>query len=115
MHFDNRRYWCSARQDAPPAQPSTTGSTLAGPTNDDTANHAGAGGSDNDEELEGVLPVPTAPRGLGGVTNPAVGNPTGVIDGITVGGEDGNNDAGGFDNRIRMGGGNGDIGMLDSM
>lgn len=59
---------------------------------------------------------PAPPRGIGGtLPGGQVVNPAGVIDGITVGGDDGNTEGGGFDQRIRVGGGNGEMGMLETM
>lgn len=75
-----------------------------------------SGNGDDDDDDEERRPQGVAAPGQAVPVNP--GMTVGVIvDGITVGGDDGMNVEGGdrFDQRIRMGDGNAEMGMLDAM
>jgi hypothetical protein len=121
------RYWCSARQDAPPSQPSNTGGAASSATGEAGAHDPNIDDEDDDETVRGLpvgvggVPAPTAlidiRTAAGGAGGVGVGGV--VIDGITVGGEDVGNGEGEFggNRTIRMGGTdeNGDMGMLGNI
>lgn len=127
------RYWCSARQDAPPAQGEGGAAVTHPQTGENVNTQLGGELADEAEELTDnnnnnnpnrIMVGGGNPNGGGGTllpigvnnnNNPTHHLRTGIVDGITVGGEDGNVDRADFEQRIRVGDAAGDMAMLDGM